>query len=269
MLVKKPTIAVFGDAFRDIYWIGTTTRISPEAPIPVVVVSDSEWMEGGAANVQRNLISLGAFTWAPTCYFDTKNHKNRLICNNQQVARWDENDVCLEITKTQVNKVSSLQPNAVIVSDYGKGAITYETIEAIAALNLPTFIDTKRNPRDFDVIQDPTFFPNQKEYTEYLQDYRVQPSVVLKKSELGIQKLKFGKIVEEYPAWAKKVVSVCGAGDTVIAAYTYAAVTQRSSLIFANAAAAVVVEKPWTATASFDEIQEKLWEASFVIAGRS
>ena len=258
MVVKQPTIAVFGDSFRDIYWIGTTSRLSPEVPVPVVNISDNQSLDGGASNVQQNLIALGVQTWTPTCYFDTNNYKNRLICDGYQLARWDENDSCPEITKTQVDWGRNFQADGIIISDYNKGAITYETIEAIAALNLPTFIDTKRSPRNFDVIQNPIFFPNQKEYIEHLSDYKLQPNVILKKGAAGIEQQRFGKVTFAFPAWAERVVSVCGAGDTVIAAYAYkyfGCVDTLEPLKFANAAAAVVVAKPYTATASKEEIK--------------
>lgn len=258
---KQPTIAVFGDSFRDIYWIGTTSRLSPEVPVPVVNISDNQSLDGGASNVQQNLIALGVKTWTPTCYFDTNNYKNRLICNGYQLARWDENDSCPEITKTQVDWVRNFQADGIIISDYNKGAITYETIEAIAALNLPTFIDSKRNPRDFDVIMNPVFFPNEKEYQEHLNDYKLQPQVVYKRGAQGMQYQQFGYTLATLPTWAEKVVSVCGAGDTVIAAYAYKYFSSTSvfdALEFANAAAAVVVQKPYTATATLKEIQDLL-----------
>lgn len=258
--MKQPNIAILGDNFIDHYWIGTSIRLSPEAPIPVVKLSEEKVFPGGAGNVCQNLIALGA--QGITIYPERPAIKNRLYSDTHQLARWDEWD---EQEELPVDKVKEIVADAVIISDYGKGSITYAVIEAIAALNLPTFIDTKRSPREFDVIQNPTFFPNQKEFNEHLQDYRIQPSVILKRGADGIQALEFGKVVQEYPSWAKKVVSVCGAGDTVIAAYVYAYTTWKlrwddgedpiySALPFANQAAAVVVEKPWTATASIEEI---------------
>jgi D-beta-D-heptose 7-phosphate kinase / D-beta-D-heptose 1-phosphate adenosyltransferase len=250
-----PSILVVGDEFRDRYWLGTTTRISPEAPIPVVKIDNMKECWGGAGNVILNLTALGVRVSACGPRYADLPVKNRLCVGNYQLARWDENDTQRETPTRDFTKFG--KPDAVIISDYAKGAVTYAVIEAIAALKIPTFIDTKRSPRDFDVVLNPIFFPNQKEYTDHLQDYRVQPFVVLKRGPEGIQFHEFGRVIQDYPALARKVVSVCGAGDTVVAAYTYAYVQCISDpLSFANAAAAVVVEKPDTATATLEEISD-------------
>jgi len=53
-------VLVVGDVMLDRYWFGDVTRISPEAPVPVLKVSRVEERPGGAANVARNIASLGA-----------------------------------------------------------------------------------------------------------------------------------------------------------------------------------------------------------------
>ena len=59
-------VLVAGDLMLDQYWFGPTSRISPEAPVPVVRVQRAEARAGGAANVAMNLVSLGArTTWKP------------------------------------------------------------------------------------------------------------------------------------------------------------------------------------------------------------
>ncbi|HXC62004.1 MAG TPA: hypothetical protein VNV63_04970, partial [Nitrospiria bacterium] len=165
--MKTPTIAVFGDNFIDRYYIGTATRLSPEAPIPVVNIQEEKVFPGGAGNVVANLDTLGAKILGVE--YGRVPIKNRLYSDNHQIARWDEND---ESTELEIEYLHQLRADAVIISDYGKGSITYAVIEAIAALNLPTFIDSKRSPRDFDIVMNPTFFPNQKEYNAHIQDYR-------------------------------------------------------------------------------------------------
>lgn len=255
--MKPPTILVIGDEFRDRYWLGTTSRISPEAPIPVVKIDDTREFWGGAGNVILNLIQLGVAVVAMGPNYSDLPVKNRLCIGDYQLARWDENDTQRE---TPTGELGKFDLDAVIISDYGKGAITYSVIEAIAALNLPTYIDSKRSPRDFDIIMNPVFFPNQKEYDEHLYDYRVQPRVVLKRGPQGIEYHEFGKVKQTHTALARKVVSVCGAGDTVIAAFAYAStVGLPNPLLFANIAAALVVEKPYTATVTESEIRERTY----------
>jgi D-beta-D-heptose 7-phosphate kinase / D-beta-D-heptose 1-phosphate adenosyltransferase len=253
--MKQPTIAVFGDWFYDTYYVGTSTRISPEAPIPVVKVRETLTFSGGAANVVNNLEALGAIVPPATMWEMRPSIKNRLMVDNYQLARWDEND---EQQEWDLDKIKRTIADAVIISDYGKGSITYAVIEEIAKLDLPTFIDTKRSPRDYDIVMNPTFFPNQKEYEQYMHDYRVQPKVVYKRGADGIQYMEFGKVLKDYPAWASKVVSVTGAGDTVAAAFVYATLQKFvDPLGFANRAAALVVEKPWTATTTIAEMNER------------
>jgi len=53
-------ILVVGDVMLDRYWFGDVSRISPEAPVPVVLVRSEEERPGGAANVARNCVALGA-----------------------------------------------------------------------------------------------------------------------------------------------------------------------------------------------------------------
>ena len=58
--LKKARVLVAGDAMLDRYWFGDAERISPEAPVPVVRVTRTEERLGGAANVARNIASVGA-----------------------------------------------------------------------------------------------------------------------------------------------------------------------------------------------------------------
>lgn len=249
-----PRIAVLGDVMEDRYYLGDTTRLSPEVPVPIVNITDVLVSPGGAANVVENLESLGAEVLGKGVWFLKRPIKSRLMVGDYQLARWDMGDKTEPISTTDIAALGRQSLDAVIISDYGKGSITYEVIEAIADLKLPTYIDSKRSPRDFDVIANPVFFPNLKEYREHLRDYDCQPQVIVKRSEEGIQQLHYGRIIADLPSWATKVVSVCGAGDTVIAAYVYAVYTDQHPLEFANAAASVVVGKPYTATATPHEV---------------
>lgn len=259
--MPEPRILVVGDVMQDAYHIGTTRRVAMEAPIPIVDITDTKYFPGGAANVAQNLEALGAEVMLAFGHGLTAMHtpiKNRLMVGDKILARWDENDRVKPVDYNVIDsKVHIWRPDAVIVSDYGKGSINQDVIQWVADYtdrhNVPVFCDTKQDPDKFPMIW--TFFPNQTEFQQYERQYLRTASVVYKKAEKGIQHLSFGRILEQYPAWASKVVSVTGAGDTVIAAYTYASITNRwNALVFANTAAAVVVEKSWTATATIEEI---------------
>src|SRR5260221_303327 len=58
--IKKARLLVVGDVMLDRYWFGDVSRISPEAPVPVVRVGRTEERLGGAANVARNIVAIGA-----------------------------------------------------------------------------------------------------------------------------------------------------------------------------------------------------------------
>ena len=60
--IAQRSILVAGDVMLDRYWFGEVERISPEAPVPVVTVRETDERLGGAANVARNMTSLGART---------------------------------------------------------------------------------------------------------------------------------------------------------------------------------------------------------------
>lgn len=256
---RRPKILVVGDAMVDQYHFGTTTRISPEAPIPVVKITSHETFHGGAANVFTNLVALGAEVrlraGEPTPI------KNRLMVGTTQVARWDTNDEVRPILWEQLDQaVLRWTPDAIVVSDYGKGSMDQAVIHWLKDWrHIPTFIDTKRNPNDFGDF-DQTFFPNQVEYTRYEEQYLQRSDVIYKKGDKGVERLRFGKVIESFRAYAKQVVSVCGAGDTILASYVYYSCPpgHPAALFNASVAAAIVVEKPWTATASVAEIEERI-----------
>lgn len=260
--MSEPRILVIGEKFIDRYFVGTATRLSPEAPIPVVAVSEVIQFAGGAANVARNLEALGADTILYTPQ-DTP-VKNRLVANGHQLARWDEND---HIRPTRIPEVG--QVDGIVISDYNKGSFTTETISNLKD-SIPfgtwLFIDTKTDPAQYFCLgTNSIFFPNSKEWTTYEASYDNYPQVVRTESEKGMTYLskycnQDGKYKTAHqPALAKEVVSVCGAGDTAIAAFAYQFCKTKdidNSLCFASKACAVVVSKPYTATASHEEINK-------------
>lgn len=250
-------VAVFGDPMRDVYWCGTAERLSPEAPIPVVKVKEKLEFPGGAANVAANLEELDVKVVkgynSLVCPV-----KNRLMVGDHQVARWDEKDECgLNNTSIDLTGVE-----AVVVSDYGKGGITEQVRRVLVNLRLPLFVDTKGNPNAWISPTTVALFPNQKEYEKYQEEYDEFGLCVLKQGSLGLTLLSRGQRWVYMPARAKKVVSVSGAGDTVLASFVWKYLKEDSweskanrAATFANAAAAVAVGKSWTSTVTLTEIE--------------
>ena len=165
---KDKNILVIGDIILDHYIWGKVSRISPEAPVPVVEVTRESFLLGGAANVAHNVISLGGRASvigmngqdiAGEALMNilrqngvncdgifTENRpttvKTRVIAHNQQVVRFDREDkkyVDGKILRGILGYINSvlLRYDAVIVSDYQKGMISQELIRDIVKKTKP------------------------------------------------------------------------------------------------------------------------------------
>ncbi|NOY96271.1 MAG: D-glycero-beta-D-manno-heptose-7-phosphate kinase [Chlorobi bacterium] len=200
---EKLRAIVIGDAMVDAYLWGKIERISPEAPIPVVSVTDRENRLGGAANVSLNIQSLGA---TPILFSIIGNDdkgkvfldllekwnistegilidpgrnttvKNRVISNGQHIARVDEEstkyispDLETQLIDSVIKTVGQQEIDVVIFVDYDKGVITPEVIRRITALANEKGIYTAADPkrRNFKLYRDIGLFkPNFKEFKE-------------------------------------------------------------------------------------------------------
>ncbi len=191
-------VLVVGDIMLDRFMYGQVTRISPEAPIPVFTQQREERMLGGAGNVVRNLLSLGAqATFAAVIGDDAVGNqltalvgaearllpyliaergrvsgkKTRYVAGSQQLLRSDHEtlrDIQEETAAKLLDVVLSELPtqDAIILSDYGKGTLTPAVVETIIAAaraaQVPVFVDPKR--RDVSVYHGATVLsPNAKE----------------------------------------------------------------------------------------------------------
>ena len=167
-------LLVVGDVMLDRYWFGDTERISPEAPVPVVLVSKDDERLGGAANVARNAASIGAKISILGVVGDdepgrrveellqaqgVKSYlqrdpslpttvKLRVVARQQQLIRLDfEKAPTHEALLNKLEQFQSLLPevDAVILSDYGKGGLTHVTkmIAAARAAGKVVLVDPK------------------------------------------------------------------------------------------------------------------------------
>jgi D-beta-D-heptose 7-phosphate kinase/D-beta-D-heptose 1-phosphate adenosyltransferase len=171
---------VVGDLMLDEYVTGTVERISPEAPVPVVHAQFTEQRLGGAANVARQIATLGAHvSLAGVCGQDDAGEqllqlctqagvdaravlklpgrhttrKLRVVSHSQQLLRldWENIDSCpAEVTARLLAQLAAgTRPHAIILSDYAKGLLTPELIAAVLSVRgqIPVVIDPKH--RDF------------------------------------------------------------------------------------------------------------------------
>jgi rfaE bifunctional protein kinase chain/domain len=191
-------VLVVGDLVLDVFIWGKVKRISPEAPVPVVEVSQETSLLGGAANVVHNLAALGGMarvagligddaagsqlrglfkqlgiatagvvleTGRPTTI------KTRIIAHQQQVVRFDREwrsvpqvasrDAILAYVRQCVPSI-----DGIIVSDYGKGLITSDLMAGLrdltAGTGIPVIVDPK--PQNMDLYRDVTLItPNNAE----------------------------------------------------------------------------------------------------------
>lgn len=198
-------VLVVGDVMLDVYLRGSASRISPEAPVPVVRV-DEEWRAlGGAANVAANVVALGARCDLIGCIGHDRagedlraelsaagigtaglvplsarptTVKTRIMARHQQVARYDhEMDADLAGAECDdiVARVRTLlgDADAVVLEDYNKGLLTRQVIEGVLAAageaGCPVIVDPKSR-HFFDYRGATVFKPNQPELSAALRE---------------------------------------------------------------------------------------------------
>lgn len=312
----REQILVLGDFMLDHFIWGRVDRISPEAPVPVVEFQRENFMPGGAANVARNLAALknpasmigpigrdsygqklrslleaervncrGLFAQShrPTSI------KMRIVAHQQQVVRVDreERSAIDELTVDRILAAVARQlprTAAVILGDYGKGAITQPLLDGLKALcrKHGAWISLDPKPvHPVDISGLSLITPNRKEAFELagledgqkgahpLEDKglmqvarvlqrRLKPALLLiTLGDQGMLLCQAGERPFHVPTTAQEVFDVSGAGDTVIASFTLAIAAGASPVeaaIFSNHAAGVVVGKVGTATCSPKEL---------------
>lgn len=202
---RKSNILVIGDVMIDAYWIGRVTRVSPEAPVPVLEVNQRDYRLGGAANVALNIKSLGANPILCAVIGQDEHEplftkllnenglsnegivslpqrattvKYRMIANKTQMIRVDEENSTPLKPEEQIDFVKRVDDligrqtiDAIIFEDYDKGLLSQETIAHIVSLaqskKIVIAVDPKK--RNFHYYQGVTLFkPNLKELKDGL-----------------------------------------------------------------------------------------------------
>lgn len=227
---SKKKILVVGDLMLDQFIWGDVSRISPEAPVPVVWVKRESYMPGGACNVAHNLFDLGAYVYlvgiigqdssgeillqelkrigietSGIFKLDTRptTHKTRVIAHSQQVVRIDREEVDgfpESMIEKIVDYVSSKirEVNAVIIEDYGKGLITSGLVKKLIELGrrykkIITVDPKKEHFRYYKGVT--TITPNKSE-TESAVGVEIKDDVSLKRAgERLLEKLKTKSIL--------------------------------------------------------------------------
>jgi rfaE bifunctional protein kinase chain/domain len=198
-------VLVVGDVMLDRYWFGDVDRISPEAPVPVLKVERVEERPGGAANVARNIVSLGAQATllsvvgndeAGAClerllkehyHLNALLHsddsfstiiKLRAIARHQQLLRLDfETPPSHEVLQAALEDFRAQLPKSdvVILSDYGKGGLAHiaEMIRLARQAAKPVLIDPKGD--DYARYRGATMLtPNRSEFREVAGNWKTE-----------------------------------------------------------------------------------------------
>lgn len=197
-------IIVIGDVMIDAYTLGQVTRLSPEAPVPIVSLDQHDFRLGGAANVALNLVALGAQPIVCSVVGNDWNGekmiallrdagisskgivksptrkttvKTRVIANRQQLLRIDDEQTDLLENTEEIELIERIKQlvqsgaEAIIFEDYNKGVLTPKVIEQVIAyansVGIITAVDPKKD--QFLSYKHVTLFkPNLKELKEGL-----------------------------------------------------------------------------------------------------
>ena len=271
---RPPKILVAGDVMLDRYWIGSATRLSPEAPVPVLPVSQVDDRPGGAANVAKNLAVMGAtVTLMGLAGDDEPGHrlrellpdvhchflpcertimKLRLVSGQHQMMRAD-----FEQTTPALDTLPG-GFDLVVLSDYAKGALARSNtlIHFCTRAGIPVLVypKTKNWSRYYGAT---LIKPNASEMPTTALPQQVRSiyglgAILMTQGEHGMT--LFDSAGEHHlPTDAKEVFDVTGAGDTVMAGMAYGlavGLEMREAMVLANRAAGIAVSKFGTAAVS-------------------
>jgi D-glycero-beta-D-manno-heptose-7-phosphate kinase len=308
-------VLVVGDVMVDHFIWGSVSRISPEAPVPVVDVQKDSILLGGCANVLNNIHAMGGKVYVAGVIGDDgigrnllaelsdrkietkgivveKNRpttlKTRIVAHGQQMVRFDKEnrkpispsaiEKILEYVKSLRKKIG-----AIVISDYNKGVVSKELIQGIKKIaddsDIFICLDPKQSnfsiymgvhiitPNHYEVQRAVGMEITESNSIEKLSEDLLKkfafPAILVTRGEEGMSLFENGrKIVHtHFPAQAKEVYDVTGAGDTVIGMLALGMAAKaniKESTCLANLAAGIVVQKVGTATVSQKELIELL-----------
>jgi len=213
-------VLVIGDIITDKYIYGTSTRLSPEAPVPVVNLADVKISQGGAGLVFKNLKSLGVDVKMLNLS-NPSSVKTRVICDGHYITRIDEDYITdgQEALKSILEKDFS-EYEYVILSDYNKGVLEHST-NIIAHLNsfgCKVIVDPKRHASCYEGAW--LVKPNGSEF-EGLGFTKWLGNIITTNASKPV----IAEIDKEYYTVSVEPVEVSdvtGAGDCFLAAFVYA-----------------------------------------------
>ena len=286
-------IKVYGDIMLDRWIFGSADRVSPEAPIPVLLEESQSFSVGGAGNLALNISSINGDVELygsvgqdkegfkllelisqtnVNCNASSENitttTKTRLVGQGgQHILRWDREEQYKGISP-QERLVSGLQENDIVcVSDYNKGVVRKDTIQEILQVTEKVLVDPKQTPDFYKgayIVK-----PNMKEYESWFGKY-TKEKAILKMREYnwknlvvtdganGIHVIDEENKYHHFKEEVHEVADVTGAGDTVLAVIAYGIERNMSvadSCKLACYAAARTVEKRGVVTITINDLK--------------
>ena len=213
-------VLVIGDIIVDKYIYGTSTRISPEAPVPVVTFQEEKESLGGAGLVYENLKSLGVDV---TLFETGQPHsiKTRIICDGHYITRIDnDKDAKSNVVLDEVLCSNFSEYDYVILSDYDKGALdnAKQIIAHINSQGPKVIVDPKRYAHEYQGAW--LVKPNTSEYTKFEFD-EWQGNIITTDAGHSVS-ATIDDIEYTIPVEPVEVSDVTGAGDCFLAAFVYA-----------------------------------------------
>jgi D-beta-D-heptose 7-phosphate kinase/D-beta-D-heptose 1-phosphate adenosyltransferase len=221
--LKKKKVLLLGDFILDEFLFGVSERISPEAPVPVIIPQESDFSLGGAGNVLSNLSNLGVdiiplgilgtdsiskkiFYFLKKKKINFKNfiidkkykgiRKKRIVVRNQHIARLDYELINFQIPikyekkiKTKIFNLIKKKCDIVIISDYGKGNLTDDvikyTIETANKFEIPIIVDPRKKNNDYSIYSNATFItPNLNELRNIFPSLSNEHLEIMKAAEV-------------------------------------------------------------------------------------
>lgn len=264
-------ILVCGDAMTDLYWRGDSSRLSPEAPVPVVSVTHIERREGAAANVANNIEAMGIQVERLFGSSKEKIQKIRLMARNQHVVRIDFDHQQSAIEPFNAFEDALQRCQIVVFIDYGKGSLDNIEILIDKACGKTILIDPKGH--DYGKYRGATLIkPNREEMKELIGGWKTQDELDFKSRQFllasGIESIMLTQAADgmtlytrtetlHFKAEAPEIVDVSGAGETALAAYAVSLAKGFSSshaAKYANKAAGIACSRFGTTIVMENEV---------------
>ena len=322
---EQRRVLVLGEAMLDAYLVGSSDRLCQEAPVPVVAIGERRYRPGGAGNAAANVVDLGARAELVSIVGDDPEGdrlrdrlqaagigtggvvvaperetlaKQRVLAGSQLVVRFDQGTTTSPPSRVEDALLEALERSwercdAVLVSDYGYGALTARTLAELARLQASSprlvVVDAK-DLRRYAGLGVTAVKPNYAQALEFLEpgsSGKGRAEDALRAAErmlacTGAQIVAVtldvdGSVVVErgrppYRTFARpaSATSSAGAGDTFVCAFTLALASGAdtpSAAELASQAAARVVSKEGTATCSALELRESFTSSGKLLSG--